>query len=122
MVLTKEYRICMPLTVEEVKVPHFLVFYDLRYWTQPSSCTDFHRCCLLQYQIGQLYMIARHSHEQTDAGEGVEVVENVACEDSEHGKGQYTEKRIHLSRYCLFVNWKSQIFMYINTGWLSYIW
>jgi len=66
MVLTKEYRICMPLTVEE-------------------------------YQIGQLYMIARHSHEQTDAGEGVEVVENVACEDPEHGKGQYTEKRIHLS-------------------------
>ncbi|KDR21990.1 cytoplasmic phosphatidylinositol transfer protein 1 isoform X2 [Zootermopsis nevadensis] len=66
MVLTKEYRICMPLTVEE-------------------------------YQVGQLYMIARHSHEQTDSGEGVEVVENVACEDPEHGKGQYTEKRIHLS-------------------------
>ncbi|XP_069688356.1 cytoplasmic phosphatidylinositol transfer protein 1 [Periplaneta americana] len=66
MVLTKEYRICMPLTVEE-------------------------------YQIGQLYMIARHSHEQTDSGEGVEVVENVACEDPEHGRGQYTEKRIHLS-------------------------
>ncbi|KAJ9597551.1 hypothetical protein L9F63_011609 [Diploptera punctata] len=66
MVLTKEYRICMPLTVEE-------------------------------YQIGQLYMIARHSHEQSDNGEGVEVVENIACEDPEHGKGQYTEKRIHLS-------------------------
>lgn len=66
MGLTKEYRICMPLTVEE-------------------------------YQIGQLYMIARHSHEQSDNGEGVEVVENVACEDPEHGKGQYTEKRIHLS-------------------------
>jgi hypothetical protein len=46
-------------------------------------------------------MIARHSHEQTDSGEGVEVVENVACEDPEHGKGQYTEKRIHLSRYCV---------------------
>ncbi|XP_063239159.1 cytoplasmic phosphatidylinositol transfer protein 1 [Bacillus rossius redtenbacheri] len=66
MVLTKEYRICMPLSVEE-------------------------------YQIGQLYMIARHSHEQTDSGEGVEVVQNVACEDPEHGKGQFTEKRIHLS-------------------------
>jgi hypothetical protein len=56
---------------------------------------------LLQYQVGQLYMIARHSHEQTDSGEGVEVVENTACEDPEHGKGQYTEKRIHLSRYCV---------------------
>ncbi|GLH00383.1 Cytoplasmic phosphatidylinositol transfer protein 1 [Gryllus bimaculatus] len=66
MVLLKEYRICMPLSVEE-------------------------------YKIGQLYMIARHSNEQTDSGEGVEVVENVECEDPEHGKGQYTEKRIHLS-------------------------
>jgi hypothetical protein len=46
-------------------------------------------------------MIARHSHEQTDSGEGVEVVENVACEDPEYGQGQYTEKRIHLSRYCI---------------------
>lgn len=46
-------------------------------------------------------MIARHSHEQTDSGEGVEVVENVACQDPEYGRGQYTEKRIHLSRYCL---------------------
>ncbi|XP_057321885.1 cytoplasmic phosphatidylinositol transfer protein 1 isoform X1 [Microplitis mediator] len=66
MVLTKEYRICMPLTVEE-------------------------------YRIGQLYMIARHSHEQSDADEGVEVVENSECEDPVHGKGQFTEKRIHLS-------------------------
>ncbi|KZC04497.1 Cytoplasmic phosphatidylinositol transfer protein 1 [Dufourea novaeangliae] len=66
MVLTKEYRICMPLTTEE-------------------------------YRIGQLYMIARHSHEQSDNDDGVEVVENVECDDPTHGKGQYTEKRIHLS-------------------------
>ncbi|XP_059479824.1 cytoplasmic phosphatidylinositol transfer protein 1 [Neocloeon triangulifer] len=66
MVLTKEYRICMPLTVEE-------------------------------YKVGQLYMIARHSLEQSEKGEGVEVVENSPCEDEVHGKGQYTEKRIHLS-------------------------
>ncbi|XP_017836150.1 cytoplasmic phosphatidylinositol transfer protein 1 [Drosophila busckii] len=66
MVLTREYRVCMPLTVEE-------------------------------YKIGQLYMIARHSLEQSEAGEGVEVVENKPCEDPTHGKGQYTEKRIHLS-------------------------
>lgn len=44
-------------------------------------------------------MIARHSHEQSDSDEGVEVVENTVCEDPVHGKGQYTEKRIHLSRY-----------------------
>ncbi|XP_055716431.1 cytoplasmic phosphatidylinositol transfer protein 1 [Phlebotomus papatasi] len=66
MVLTKEYRICMPLTVEE-------------------------------YQIGQLYMIARHSLEKSDSGQGVEVVENSECESEEHGKGQFTEKRVHLS-------------------------
>ncbi|KAM8713090.1 hypothetical protein ACLKA7_013412 [Drosophila subpalustris] len=66
MVLIKEYRVCMPLTVEE-------------------------------YKIGQLYMIARHSLEQSDEGEGVEVMENKPCEDPVHGKGQYTEKRIHLS-------------------------
>ncbi|XP_076300019.1 cytoplasmic phosphatidylinositol transfer protein 1 [Lasioglossum baleicum] len=66
MVLTKEYRISMPLTTAE-------------------------------YRIGQLYMIARHSHEQSANDEGVEVIENVECDDAEHGKGQYTEKRIHLS-------------------------
>jgi len=43
--LIKEYRICMPITVEE-------------------------------YKIGQLYMIAKHSHEESKKGEGVEVVEN----------------------------------------------
>lgn len=43
-------------------------------------------------------MIARHSLEQSGGGEGVEVVENKECEDEEHGKGQFTEKRIHLSR------------------------
>ncbi|KOC64355.1 Cytoplasmic phosphatidylinositol transfer protein 1 [Habropoda laboriosa] len=42
-------------------------------------------------------MIARHSHEQSDNDEGVEVVENVECDHPDHGKGQYTEKRIHLS-------------------------
>ncbi|XP_012255901.2 cytoplasmic phosphatidylinositol transfer protein 1 [Athalia rosae] len=66
MVMTKEYRICMPFTTEE-------------------------------YQIGQLYMIARHSHEQSDSSEGVEVVETSPCEHVTHGAGQFTEKRIHLS-------------------------
>ncbi|XP_037890874.1 cytoplasmic phosphatidylinositol transfer protein 1 [Glossina fuscipes] len=66
MVLTKEYRICMPLSCEE-------------------------------YQIGQLYMIARHSYEQSTNGEGVEIITNEPCEDETYGKGQYTEKRIHLS-------------------------
>ncbi|XP_059174513.1 cytoplasmic phosphatidylinositol transfer protein 1-like [Physella acuta] len=64
--LLKEYRICMPLSVEE-------------------------------YRIGQLYMIAKHSHEQTDNGEGVEIIKNEECNDPIHGVGRYTEKRVHLS-------------------------
>ena len=36
----------------------------------------FHFTLLLQYKIGQLYMIAKHSAEQSQKGEGVEVVEN----------------------------------------------
>ncbi len=54
---------------------------------------------IFQYHIGQLFMIAKHSAEQSHGGEGVEVVENCPYEDPVHGKGQYTEKRIHLSRY-----------------------
>nr|XP_033944509.1 cytoplasmic phosphatidylinositol transfer protein 1 isoform X2 [Pseudochaenichthys georgianus] len=64
--LMKEYRICMPLTVEE-------------------------------YRIGQLYMISKHSHEQSERGEGVEVVQNEPYDDPEHGSGQFTEKRIYLN-------------------------
>lgn len=63
--MIKEYRICMPLSVEE-------------------------------YKIGQLYMISKHSHQQSESGEGVEVVKNEACEHPVHGNGQYTEKKIHL--------------------------
>ncbi|KXJ21707.1 cytoplasmic phosphatidylinositol transfer protein 1 [Exaiptasia diaphana] len=64
--LVKEYRISMPLSVEE-------------------------------YRIGQLYMINRHSNEQSESGEGVHVVTNEPCEDEKYGTGQYTEKRVYLS-------------------------
>lgn len=48
-------------------------------------------------------MIARHSHEQSNNGEGVEVVVNTECEDPVHGKGRYTEKRIHLNRLLFYM-------------------
>ncbi|KAM6935900.1 cytoplasmic phosphatidylinositol transfer protein 1b [Lycodopsis pacificus] len=64
--LMKEYRICMPLTVDE-------------------------------YRIGQLYMISKHSCEQSGGGEGVEVVTNESDTHPQHGLGQLTEKRIYLS-------------------------
>ena len=81
----KEYRICMPLSVEEVDpaLSYFLkIFLNVN---------------VFQYKIGQLYMIAKHSAEQSQKGEGVEVVENRPHEDPEHGKGQFTEKRIYIS-------------------------
>lgn len=56
-----------------------------------------------QYRVGQLYMIARHSLEQSgEDGVGVAVVENRQCVDDVHGEGQYTEKHIHLSAYDIF--------------------
>ncbi|XP_036394161.1 cytoplasmic phosphatidylinositol transfer protein 1b [Megalops cyprinoides] len=64
--LMKEYRICMPLTVDE-------------------------------YRIGQLYMISKHSSEQSGGGEGVEVICNEPQSHPQHGPGQMTEKRIYLS-------------------------
>ncbi|XP_062847825.1 cytoplasmic phosphatidylinositol transfer protein 1b [Trichomycterus rosablanca] len=64
--LMKEYRICMPLTVEE-------------------------------YRIGQLYMITKHSHEQSEGGDGVEVVRNELDTHPKYGPGQVTEKRIYLT-------------------------
>ncbi|XP_053550087.1 cytoplasmic phosphatidylinositol transfer protein 1 [Bombina bombina] len=50
-----------------------------------------------EYRIGQLYTISRHSHQESDRGEGVEVMENRPHHDPVHGSGQYTEKRVHLS-------------------------
>ena len=43
-------------------------------------------------------MINKHSHEQSEKGEGVEVVVNETVTDPTHGKGFYTEKRIYLNR------------------------
>lgn len=46
-------------------------------------------------------MIARHSHEQSNSDEGVEVIINTECADPVYGQGQYTEKKINLSRLVL---------------------
>lgn len=62
--LTKEYRIPMPVSVEE-------------------------------YQIAQLYMVAKISKQQTGHGEGIEIIENKPFDD-ENGKGQYTHKILHI--------------------------
>ena len=43
-------------------------------------------------------MISRHSDEQSDDGEGIEVVKNEPYFDEEYGNGRYTEKKIHLNK------------------------
>ncbi|KAK3552652.1 hypothetical protein QTP86_017879 [Hemibagrus guttatus] len=53
--------------------------------------------------IGQLYMISKHSHEQSERGEGVEVVQNEPFEDPTYGSGQFTEKRVYLNKYIVAV-------------------
>lgn len=56
---------------------------------------------LLQYRIGQLYTISKHSHQESDSEEGIEVIRNEPHHDPAHGQGQHTEKRVHLSRWVL---------------------
>jgi len=48
-----------------------------------------------EYQVGQLYSVAKKSEQETSNGEGVEVLKNEPYED-ENFKGQYTEKIYHL--------------------------
>lgn len=50
-----------------------------------------------EYKIGQLYMVNKHSCEQSEGGEGVEVVRNEPETHPQHGLGQVTEKRIYLN-------------------------
>ncbi|KYQ92651.1 phosphatidylinositol transfer protein 2 [Tieghemostelium lacteum] len=64
--IIKEYRIILPLTVEE-------------------------------YQIAQLYMVAKKSKENTKDGEGIEILTNEPYEDAK-SKGQYTHKVIYLAK------------------------
>jgi len=48
-----------------------------------------------EYQVGQLYSVAKRSEKETSNGEGVEVIKNEPYEN-ETSKGQYTEKIYHL--------------------------
>uniref|UniRef100_A0A8C7JLZ0 Phosphatidylinositol transfer protein N-terminal domain-containing protein n=1 Tax=Oncorhynchus kisutch TaxID=8019 RepID=A0A8C7JLZ0_ONCKI len=62
-----------------------------------SVCLSVCLSLSVSYRIGQLYMISKHSHEQSERGEGVEVVQNEPYEDPTHGQGQFTEKRVYLN-------------------------
>eukprot|EP00188_Purpureofilum_apyrenoidigerum_P006291 Plantae.Rhodophyta-Purpureofilum_apyrenoidigerum.ctg950.p1 GENE.Plantae.Rhodophyta-Purpureofilum_apyrenoidigerum.ctg950~~Plantae.Rhodophyta-Purpureofilum_apyrenoidigerum.ctg950.p1 ORF type:complete len:261 (-),score=59.51 Plantae.Rhodophyta-Purpureofilum_apyrenoidigerum.ctg950:353-1135(-) len=53
-----------------------------------------------EYRIGQLYMVAKASQEETGnaSGEGIEIAKNEPYTQNEHGlpPGQFTEKRMYL--------------------------
>jgi len=65
MVLVKEFRVVLPLSLEE-------------------------------YQIGQLFSVAKTSNLETHDDAGVEILKNEPFENEEMGKGQYTHKIYHL--------------------------
>jgi len=86
--LIKEYRVTLPLTVEEVSL---LANYLLM--------SNYHATC--QYQIGQLFSVAEASKNETGGGEGVQVIKNEPFQDypllgGKFSKGQYTYKIYHL--------------------------
>ncbi|MES1918152.1 hypothetical protein MHBO_000162 [Bonamia ostreae] len=51
-----------------------------------------------EYNIAQLYMVLKRSERDTIDGEGVKVLKNEPFENEEHGKGQFTEKCIYISK------------------------
>jgi len=51
-----------------------------------------------EYRTAQLYMVAKFSREMTHKGEGIEIIKNEPYEN-EHGKGQFTHKRIYLGSH-----------------------
>lgn len=72
--LTKEYRVAMPLTVQEYQIGQVQ--------TTQQFCFIYKFIFKVNFNF-QLYMIARHSLEQSQGGEGVEVVENRECSEDE---------------------------------------
>lgn len=60
-------------------------------------------------------MIAKHSLEESDAGDGVEIVKNEECEDPVHGKGQFTEKHIHISKWVGILVHATKLFSGMST-------
>jgi len=49
-----------------------------------------------EYQIGQLYSVAKSSSQETSNGEGVDVIKNEPFKNEDGLEGQYTEKIYHV--------------------------
>ena len=90
--LITEYRVVLPMTVEE---------YQVRSIMSPDpSFRSF--TCWFTMQVGQLFSVVEASLNETGGGEGVEVLnnepyENIPLLNGQFNKGQYTKKIYHLA-------------------------
>lgn len=50
-----------------------------------------------EYQIGQMYMTARTSYEESNDKDRLEQITTTPCTHPEYGTGRYTEKKIYVS-------------------------
>ncbi|KAJ0021473.1 hypothetical protein Pint_32232 [Pistacia integerrima] len=75
MVQIKEFRIVMPMLLEE----SFCIV--LLQWTFG-----------FQYHIAQMYMVMKMQQQNSNGDEGVEVLENRPFENDVYGRGQFTSK------------------------------
>ena len=59
-----------------------------------------------QYQIGNLYMCAQRTRQESGGGEGIEILKNEPYEKEDGEKGQFTHKVMHFkSRVPGFIRW-----------------
>ncbi|KAH0795579.1 Phosphatidylinositol transfer protein [Histomonas meleagridis] len=59
-----------------------------------------------QYQIGNLYMCAQRTREESGGGEGIEILKNEPYSDWNGESGQFTHKVLHFkSRIPAFIRW-----------------
>ncbi|XP_050734057.1 protein retinal degeneration B-like isoform X8 [Eriocheir sinensis] len=103
MVLVKEYRIPLPLTVEEYRVAQlFMIAHHTVTMVQTVEYRIPLPLTVDEYRIAQLYMLAKKSRQESHGeGSGVEILVNEPYTDGPgpEGKGQYTHKVYHVGSH-----------------------
>lgn len=86
--LIKEYRIPLPLTVEEYRIAQlYMIAVSSVVWRD-----------LAQY-FGGFFSQKKSREESSGAGSGVEILINEPYTDGPGGKGQYTRKIYHVGSH-----------------------
>ena len=87
--LIKEYRIPLPLTVEEYRIAQ-LYMIAVSFPTLPTHQHQTNRCVLLQ---------KKSREESCGEGSGVEILVNEPYTEGPGGSGQYTHKIFHVGSH-----------------------